>query len=233
MRRSSSPAQPNFASSSVSRARFWRAATTSSAWIISTSYYDVTPEGSTPGKTIGGERISASASSTCRRPRHHVEAGRGISGHRRHYSSGGTRTGIAIPSTDPYAYITSNVMGQTVLLELARKLTKLKHLVYASSSSVYGGGNTKLPFSVDDPVGAAQFALCAPPASERASCSASPMPISTAFPPRACAFSPSMVLGAGPTWRPSFSPARSSLGSRSNCSIAARCGATSPISTIL
>jgi UDP-glucuronate 4-epimerase len=34
---------------------------------------------------------------------------------------------------------------------LARKLKNLKHFVYASSSSVYGG-NTKLPFSVDDPV---------------------------------------------------------------------------------
>jgi UDP-glucuronate 4-epimerase len=53
--------------------------------------------------------------------------------------------------TDPYAYITANAMGQTVMLELARKLQGLKHFVYASSSSVYGG-NTKLPFSVEDPV---------------------------------------------------------------------------------
>ena len=37
------------------------------------------------------------------------------------------------------------------MLELARRLKNLKHFVYASSSSVYGG-NTKLPFSVDDPV---------------------------------------------------------------------------------
>jgi len=37
------------------------------------------------------------------------------------------------------------------MLELARSLKKLKHFVYASSSSVYGG-NTKLPFSVDDDV---------------------------------------------------------------------------------
>jgi len=38
-----------------------------------------------------------------------------------------------------------------VMLELARRLESLEHFVYASSSSVYGG-NTRLPFSVDDPV---------------------------------------------------------------------------------
>ena len=61
------------------------------------------------------------------------------------------QAGVRHSLTDPYTYITSNVMGQTVMLELARKLNGLKHFVYASSSSVYGG-NTKLPFSVDDPV---------------------------------------------------------------------------------
>ena len=61
------------------------------------------------------------------------------------------QAGVRHSLTDPYAYVTSNVMGQTVMLELARKLKSLKHFVYASSSSVYGG-NTKLPFSVDDPV---------------------------------------------------------------------------------
>jgi UDP-glucuronate 4-epimerase len=61
------------------------------------------------------------------------------------------QAGVRHSLTDPYTYVTSNVMGQTVMLELARKLKSLKHFVYASSSSVYGG-NTKLPFSVDDPV---------------------------------------------------------------------------------
>jgi UDP-glucuronate 4-epimerase len=59
------------------------------------------------------------------------------------------QAGVRHSLTDPYTYITSNVMGQVILLELARKLSKLQHFVYASSSSVYGG-NTKLPFSVDD-----------------------------------------------------------------------------------
>jgi UDP-glucuronate 4-epimerase len=61
------------------------------------------------------------------------------------------QAGVRHSLTDPYTYITANVMGQTVMLELARKLKHLKHFVYASSSSVYGG-NTKLPFCVDDPV---------------------------------------------------------------------------------
>ena len=61
------------------------------------------------------------------------------------------QAGVRHSLTDPYTYITSNLMGQTVMLELARKLKGLKHFVYASSSSVYGG-NTKLPFSVDDAV---------------------------------------------------------------------------------
>jgi UDP-glucuronate 4-epimerase len=42
-------------------------------------------------------------------------------------------------------------MGQVVMLELARALPALKHFVYASSSSVYGA-NTKMPFSIEDPV---------------------------------------------------------------------------------
>ncbi len=59
------------------------------------------------------------------------------------------QAGVRHSLTDPYTYVTSNVMGQVVMLELARKFAKFEHFVYASSSSVYGG-NTKLPFSVDD-----------------------------------------------------------------------------------
>jgi len=59
------------------------------------------------------------------------------------------QAGVRHSLTDPYTYVSSNVMGQVVMLELARKFTELQHFVYASSSSVYGG-NTKLPFSIDD-----------------------------------------------------------------------------------
>lgn len=61
------------------------------------------------------------------------------------------QAGVRHSLTDPYVYVQSNVMGQVVMLELARTCTSLAHFVYASSSSVYGG-NDKLPFSVDDPV---------------------------------------------------------------------------------
>lgn len=59
------------------------------------------------------------------------------------------QAGVRHSLIDPYTYITSNVMGQVVMLEMARHLKQLQHFVYASSSSVYGG-NTKLPFSIDD-----------------------------------------------------------------------------------
>ena len=61
------------------------------------------------------------------------------------------QAGVRHSLTDPYVYVQSNVMGQVVILELARLLKQLEHVVYASSSSVYGG-NTELPFSVDQPV---------------------------------------------------------------------------------
>src|SRR3546814_16180131 len=43
------------------------------------------------------------------------------------------------------------MMGHLCMMELARRLPKLRHFVYASSSSVYGG-NTELPFSADQRV---------------------------------------------------------------------------------
>lgn len=61
------------------------------------------------------------------------------------------QAGVRHSLIDPYTYVTANVMGQAVMLELARKLQNLKHFVYASSSSVYGG-NTKLPFAIEDRV---------------------------------------------------------------------------------
>jgi len=59
--------------------------------------------------------------------------------------------GVRHSLVDPYVYVQTNVMGHLVMLELARRCEDLKHFVYASSSSVYGG-NRKQPFSVDDRV---------------------------------------------------------------------------------
>jgi len=61
------------------------------------------------------------------------------------------QAGVRYSMIDPYAYVTTNVMGHVTVLEAARRLPGLQHLVYASSSSVYGG-NTKLPFAETDPV---------------------------------------------------------------------------------
>ncbi len=55
------------------------------------------------------------------------------------------QAGVRYSMIDPYAYVTSNVMGQVVMLEFCRRLPRLGHFTYASSSSVYGL-NRELPF---------------------------------------------------------------------------------------
>ena len=61
------------------------------------------------------------------------------------------QAGVRHSMIDPYAYVAANVMGHVTVLEAARRLEHLDHLVYASSSSVYGG-STALPFAEDNPV---------------------------------------------------------------------------------
>lgn len=60
------------------------------------------------------------------------------------------QAGVRYSLKDPYRYIDSNITGFLNLLEGARHHS-LKHLIYASSSSVYGA-NTDMPFSTDDNV---------------------------------------------------------------------------------
>lgn len=61
------------------------------------------------------------------------------------------QVGVRYSVINPYAYSHSNLVGQIVMLEVARHLPNCEHLVYASSSSVYGA-NKKLPFAVEDRV---------------------------------------------------------------------------------
>ena len=61
------------------------------------------------------------------------------------------QAGVRYSLENPFAYVQSNVMGQVAMLELARRIGKLTHFVYASSSSVYGA-NTKVPFDIADEV---------------------------------------------------------------------------------
>jgi UDP-glucuronate 4-epimerase len=62
----------------------------------------------------------------------------------------GAQAGVRYSITHPHAYLTANLAGHLNLLEVARH-REVEHMVYASSSSVYGG-NTKLPFAVEDRV---------------------------------------------------------------------------------
>jgi UDP-glucuronate 4-epimerase len=61
------------------------------------------------------------------------------------------QAGVRYSLENPHAYVQSNVTGHLNILELCRRIDGLDHLVYASSSSVYGG-NEKLPFSETDSV---------------------------------------------------------------------------------
>lgn len=61
------------------------------------------------------------------------------------------QAGVRYSLTNPFAYVRSNLMGHVTVLELCRHMPGFEHLVYASSSSVYGG-NTKMPFAVSDRV---------------------------------------------------------------------------------
>jgi len=60
------------------------------------------------------------------------------------------QAGVRYSIENPHAYISSNMVGFLNILEAARH-NNVKHLVFASSSSVYGA-NTKIPFSVNDNV---------------------------------------------------------------------------------
>jgi UDP-glucuronate 4-epimerase len=61
------------------------------------------------------------------------------------------QAGVRHSLVDPYSYVQSNVMGHLVILETARRLSGLRHIVYASTSSVYGQ-NTEMPFRESDRV---------------------------------------------------------------------------------
>lgn len=60
------------------------------------------------------------------------------------------QAGVRYSLQNPYAYVDSNLVGFVNILEGCRH-SQVKHLVFASSSSVYGA-NTKIPFSVEDNV---------------------------------------------------------------------------------
>ena len=60
------------------------------------------------------------------------------------------QAGVRYSIVNPITYLNSNLLGFGIILESCRKYS-IKNLLYASSSSVYGG-NTKIPFSEEDKV---------------------------------------------------------------------------------
>jgi UDP-glucuronate 4-epimerase len=62
----------------------------------------------------------------------------------------GAQAGVRYSIDNPRAYVQSNLVGHLNIMEVARH-RGIEHLVYASSSSVYGG-NDQLPFRVEDRV---------------------------------------------------------------------------------
>jgi len=62
----------------------------------------------------------------------------------------GAQAGVRYSLDNPFAYVDSNITGTLTVLEGCRHYG-VKHLIYASSSSVYGA-NTKQPFSIEDRV---------------------------------------------------------------------------------
>ncbi len=61
------------------------------------------------------------------------------------------QAGVRYSITNPDAYVESNLVGFFNILEACRHCESLEHLVYSSSSSVYGS-NKKVPYSTDDKV---------------------------------------------------------------------------------
>ncbi len=61
------------------------------------------------------------------------------------------QAGVRYSLENPHAYLRANVEGHLSVLETLSRIEGFEHLVYASSSSVYGG-NDKLPFAVADRV---------------------------------------------------------------------------------
>jgi UDP-glucuronate 4-epimerase len=118
----------------------------------------------------------------------------------------------------PHDYIDSNITGFLNILEGCRH-AGTAHLLYASSSSVYGA-NTAMPFSVSQNV---DHPLSLYGASKKANeLMRIPIPTCSRFRPRGCGSSRSMARGEGRTWRCGSSPTPFSPGGRLNSSMAAR-----------
>ena len=138
------------------------------------------------------------------------------------------QAGVRYSLKNPYAYLHSNLAGFLNMLEACRH-GSVRHLVYASSSSVYGR-NAVAPFAETQAVDQPLSLYAATKASNEllAHCYAhlyrlrcTGLRFFTVYGPR----------GRTRTWRRCCSRVPSSLGGRSRCSTMEKCAATSPTST--
>ena len=137
------------------------------------------------------------------------------------------QAGVRYSIDNPAAYIQSNLVGFGHILEGCRH-HGVEHLVYASSSSVYGG-NRAMPFSEQHPVNhPVSLYAATKKANELMAHTYSHL---YGLPATACAFSRCMAPGAGPTWHRCCLPGRSWRVSQSGCSTMAGCSVTSRTST--
>jgi UDP-glucuronate 4-epimerase len=110
-------------------------------------YYDVQLKRARLDRLIGKKNFTFHQFNIADRERMLPLAATGIS----HIVHLAAQAGVRYSLVNPFAYAESNLTGHLVMLELARQTHNLQHFVYASSSSVYGG-NTKIPFAVEDAV---------------------------------------------------------------------------------
>ena len=128
------------------------------------------------------------------------------------------QAGVRYSIVNPYAYMESNLAGFMTILEGCRH-HGVEHLVFASSSSVYGA-NTRMPFSVhqnvDHPV---SLYAATKKANELMAHTYAHL---YGFPAPGCASLPSTDRGAARTWQPFSLPGRSLPDSPFKSSITAR-----------
>lgn len=115
------------------------------------------------------------------------------------------QAGVRYSITNPDAYIESNLIGFYNILEACRHY-EVEHLVYASSSSVYGS-NKKVPYSTDDKVDNPVSLYAATKKSNELMAHAYSKLYN--IPSTGLRFSRSMVLPDVPTWH--ISASRTSL----------------------
>ena len=144
------------------------------------------------------------------------------------------QAGVRYSITNPDAYIESNIIGFYNILEACRHsyddgATPVEHLVYASSSSVYGS-NKKVPYSTDDKVDNPVSLYAATKKSDELMAHA--FRSSIISPLRDSASSRSTDPQAARTWRISASPTSFCAARRYAFSTTATASATSHISTI-